>query len=59
MGIICFISSAAPMSCPSLALQASINVPNVSITPAIVVAYALLRGDIGGLIDKVHQIFGG
>jgi Flp pilus assembly pilin Flp len=29
------------------------------ITPAIVVAYALLSGDVGGLIDKVRQIFGG
>jgi Flp pilus assembly pilin Flp len=29
------------------------------ITPAIVLAYALLSGDIGGLIDKVRAIFGG
>lgn len=29
------------------------------ITPAIVVAYALLSGDVGTLIDKVRAIFGG
>jgi Flp pilus assembly pilin Flp len=28
------------------------------ITPAIVLAYALLSGDIGALIDKVRGIFG-
>jgi Flp pilus assembly pilin Flp len=29
------------------------------ITPAIVLAYALLSGDVGALLDKVRGIFGG
>jgi Flp pilus assembly pilin Flp len=29
------------------------------ITPAIVLAIALLSGDIGGILDKVRALFGG
>jgi Flp pilus assembly pilin Flp len=29
------------------------------ITPAIVVAIALLSGDVGGILDKVRALFGG
>lgn len=29
------------------------------VTPAIVLAIALLSGDIGGILDKVRAIFGG
>jgi len=29
------------------------------LTPAIILGYALLSGDIGTIIDKVRQIFGG
>jgi Flp pilus assembly pilin Flp len=29
------------------------------ITPAIVLAIALLSGDVGGILDKVRALFGG
>jgi Flp pilus assembly pilin Flp len=29
------------------------------LTPAIILGYALLSGDIGNIIDKVRAIFGG